>query len=118
MAYLQCLFRVCDKKELCIVLNIYNIYIYNNMLSKQSFTFTMFLQAITDVKYAGRFVGEWGDIAITLSDKTIVEIKSVPKFREISKYCLQRVEKVPTDGDDDLSDTGIVSKKGRGFGTS
>ena len=78
----------------------------------------MLLQAIRDVKYAGRFVGEWGDIAITLSDKTIVEIKSVPKFREISKYCLQKAGEVPSDSDDDLSATGMVSKKGRGFGTS
>lgn len=78
----------------------------------------MFSQAITDVKYAGRFVGEWGDIAITLSDKTIVEIKCIPKFREISKYCLQKIE-VPSDDDDDLAGlTGLGLKKGRGFGTN
>lgn len=46
--------------------------------------------AVVDVKTVPRFIGEWGDIAITLTDKTIVELKSVPRFREVAEYCLTR----------------------------
>ena len=46
---------------------------------------------IKDVKYVPRFIGEWGDVVITLSDGTQVELKSVPKFKEIARYCLDRV---------------------------
>ncbi|XP_010528963.1 PREDICTED: uncharacterized protein LOC104805942 [Tarenaya hassleriana] len=44
--------------------------------------------AIKDVKVVPRFIGEWGDIVITLKDGTKVDLRSVPKFREIAKYCL------------------------------
>lgn len=48
---------------------------------------------ITDVKYVPRFIGEWGDLVISLSDGTKVEFKSIPKFREIAAYCLERAGK-------------------------
>eukprot|EP00850_Spirogloea_muscicola_P021786 SM000262S09865 [mRNA] locus=s262:30735:31907:+ [translate_table: standard] len=48
--------------------------------------------SIVDVKYVPRFIGEWGDLAITLSDKTIVELKCLPKFRDVAKYCLDRAK--------------------------
>lgn len=40
-----------------------------------------------------RFIGEWGDVIITLKDGTKVDLRSVPKFREIAKYCLDMAEK-------------------------
>ena len=43
---------------------------------------------IKDVQVVPRFIGEWGDIIITLNDGTKVDLRSVPKFREIAKYCL------------------------------
>ncbi|KAL3840604.1 hypothetical protein ACJIZ3_025195 [Penstemon smallii] len=43
---------------------------------------------IKDVQVVPRFIGEWGDIIITLKDGTKVDLRSVPKFREIAKYCL------------------------------
>lgn len=58
--------------------------------------------AIVDVKSIPRFIGEWGDLAITLSDKTIVELKSVPRFREVAKYCQERAAEergAPREGD-------------------
>ncbi|KAL6350490.1 hypothetical protein AAG906_019137 [Vitis piasezkii] len=45
-------------------------------------------KVIKDVQVVPRFVGEWGDIVITLKDGTKVDLRSVPKFREIAQYCL------------------------------
>lgn len=50
-------------------------------------------KVIKDVKYVPRFIGEWGDVVITLSDGTQVELKSVPRFREIAQFCLERAGK-------------------------
>jgi hypothetical protein len=48
---------------------------------------------IKDVQVVPRFIGEWGDIIITLKDGTKVDLRSVPRFREIAKYCLAMAEK-------------------------
>lgn len=50
-------------------------------------------RVIKDVQVVPRFIGEWGDIVITLKDGTKVDLRSVPKFREIAKYCLSMAEK-------------------------
>ncbi|EXB63848.1 hypothetical protein L484_021121 [Morus notabilis] len=50
-------------------------------------------KVIKDVQVVPRFIGEWGDIIITLKDDTKVDLRSVPKFREIAKYCLSMAEK-------------------------
>lgn len=47
---------------------------------------------IKDVQVVPRFIGEWGDIIITLKDGTKVDLRSVPKFREIAKYCLSMAQ--------------------------
>lgn len=49
-------------------------------------------KVIKDVQVVPRFIGEWGDIVITLKDGTKVDLRSVPKFREIAKYCLKMAE--------------------------
>ncbi|CAI0387578.1 unnamed protein product [Linum tenue] len=49
-------------------------------------------KVIKDVQVVPRFIGEWGDVIITLRDGTKVDLRSVPKFREIAKYCLSMVE--------------------------
>ncbi|XP_078433102.1 NAD(P)-linked oxidoreductase superfamily protein [Wolffia australiana] len=46
-------------------------------------------KSIKDVQVVPRFIGEWGDIVITLKDGTVVDLRSVPKFREIANYCTQ-----------------------------
>ncbi|XP_073022979.1 LOW QUALITY PROTEIN: uncharacterized protein [Primulina eburnea] len=48
---------------------------------------------IQDVQVVPRFIGEWGDVIITLRDGTKVDLRSVPKFREIAKYCLSMADK-------------------------
>ncbi|KAI4328407.1 hypothetical protein L6164_020764 [Bauhinia variegata] len=50
-------------------------------------------KVIKDVQVVPRFIGEWGDIVITLKDGTKVDLRSVPRFREIAKYCLSMAEK-------------------------
>jgi Bacterial PH domain len=36
-------------------------------------------------------LGLWGDIVITLRDNSRLELKAIPKFREISDYMAQKV---------------------------
>ncbi|CAL4920983.1 unnamed protein product [Urochloa decumbens] len=43
--------------------------------------------SVTSVVVVPRFVGEWGDIIITLRDGTKVDLRSVPRFREVADYC-------------------------------
>ncbi|VFQ95236.1 unnamed protein product [Cuscuta campestris] len=49
-------------------------------------------KVIKEVQVVPRFIGEWGDIVITLKDGTKVDLRSVPKFREIAKYCLSMTD--------------------------
>ncbi|XP_074298302.1 uncharacterized protein LOC141629155 [Silene latifolia] len=49
-------------------------------------------KVIKDVQVVPRFIGEWGDIVITLKDGTVVDMRSVPNFREIAKYCLSMAD--------------------------
>lgn len=49
-------------------------------------------KVIKNVQVVPRFIGEWGDIIITLKDGTKVDLRSVPQFREIAKYCLSMAE--------------------------
>ncbi|CAM0871513.1 unnamed protein product [Alopecurus aequalis] len=43
--------------------------------------------SVRDVVVVPRFIGEWGDIVITLKDGTKVDLRSVPRFREVADYC-------------------------------
>ena len=38
-----------------------------------------------------RGIGLWGDIVVTLNDKSRLEMRAVPKFREIYDYMAERV---------------------------
>lgn len=49
-------------------------------------------KVVKDVQVVPRFIGEWGDIIITLKDGTKVDLRSVPKFRDIAKYCLSMAQ--------------------------
>lgn len=50
-------------------------------------------KVIKDVQVVPRFIGEWGDVIITLRDGTKIDLRSVPRFRELAKYCLAMAEK-------------------------
>ncbi|CAI5529980.1 unnamed protein product [Closterium sp. Naga37s-1] len=45
---------------------------------------------VSEVRSVPRFIGEWGDISIILKDKSVIDLRSVPKFREVAKYCEER----------------------------
>ena len=34
-----------------------------------------------------RGIGLWGDIVITLNNRTRLELRAIPNFREVSEYC-------------------------------
>uniref|UniRef100_A0A0C9RR48 TSA: Wollemia nobilis Ref_Wollemi_Transcript_21724_826 transcribed RNA sequence n=1 Tax=Wollemia nobilis TaxID=56998 RepID=A0A0C9RR48_9CONI len=53
-------------------------------------------EVIKDVQVVPRLFGEWGDVIITLKDDTKVDLRSVPKFREIADYCLFQAGKEET----------------------
>ncbi|KAK9119356.1 hypothetical protein Scep_017449 [Stephania cephalantha] len=59
-------------------------------------------KVIKDVQVVPRFIGEWGDIVITLKDGTKVDLRSVPKFRDIAQYCRDMADQsAGSDGKDD-----------------
>ncbi|XP_060196846.1 uncharacterized protein LOC132626113 [Lycium barbarum] len=66
-------------------------------------------KVIKDVQVVPRFIGEWGDVIITLKDGTVVDLRSVPKFREIAKYCLSMADKESSGG---LKETTTDGPKG------
>ena len=43
--------------------------------------------SVREVVVVPRFIGEWGDIVITLKDGAKVDLRSVPRFREVADYC-------------------------------
>jgi hypothetical protein len=45
---------------------------------------------VIDVKSIGRGVGYWGDMVVTLKDGSKVEMRAVPKYRELQQYILDR----------------------------
>ncbi|CAN1198787.1 hypothetical protein LINPERHAP2_LOCUS44619 [Linum perenne] len=49
-------------------------------------------KVVKDVQVVPRFIGEWGDVIITLRDGTKVDLRSVPRFREIADYCRSMIE--------------------------
>lgn len=47
-------------------------------------------EEVVDVKSIGRGIGIWGDMVVTLRDGSKVEMRAVPKFRELQQYILER----------------------------
>lgn len=45
---------------------------------------------VVDVKSIGRGVGYWGDMVVTLRNGDKVEMRALPKFRELQQYILDR----------------------------
>ena len=45
---------------------------------------------VVDVKSIGRGVGYWGDMVVTLRNGDKVEMRALPKFRELQTYILER----------------------------
>ncbi len=50
---------------------------------------------VTHVIAIPRGIGLWGDMAITLKDGTRLELRAVPRFREIEQYIKERAKIAP-----------------------
>lgn len=46
---------------------------------------------ITKIARLPRGVGLWGDIVVTLQDRSRLELRAMPQFREIADYMAQKV---------------------------
>jgi hypothetical protein len=53
---------------------------------------------VVDVKSIGRGVGYWGDMVVTLKDGSKVEMRALPKFRELQQYILERRDALKSRG--------------------
>lgn len=72
-------------------------------------------KVIKDVQVVPRFIGEWGDVIITLKDGTKIDLRSVPKFREIAKYCLSAITSTSTTDDDNDNNQFLELEQAKGF---
>jgi Bacterial PH domain len=53
---------------------------------------------VTHIVSVSRGIGLWGDMVVTLKDGSKLELRAVPKFREVAEYIRQQAglnEKVP-----------------------
>ncbi|KAL3700415.1 hypothetical protein R1sor_018437 [Riccia sorocarpa] len=50
-------------------------------------------EVVKEARFIPRFIGEWGDLVIELKDGTLVDLRCVPKFREIAAYVNERAGK-------------------------
>ncbi len=46
---------------------------------------------IIKIVKVSRGIGLWGDVVLTLKDKSRLELRALPKYREISAYIAERV---------------------------
>ena len=46
---------------------------------------------ITKIAKMPRGIGLWGDIVITLNNRTRLELRAIPNFREVSEYIAEKV---------------------------
>ncbi|KAK9868246.1 hypothetical protein WJX84_008617 [Apatococcus fuscideae] len=49
-------------------------------------------QEVKDVVFIGRGIGAWGDMVITLKNSDKIEMRSLPRFKELRDYILERRE--------------------------
>ena len=47
-------------------------------------------EEVVDVKSIGRGVGLWGDMVVTLKDGSKLEMRALPKYKELQDYILER----------------------------
>ncbi|KAG6548629.1 hypothetical protein Mapa_009783 [Marchantia paleacea] len=71
-------------------------------------------EVIKDARFVPRFIGEWGDLVIELKDGTLVDLRCVPKFREIAAYVKERAGQKLADPSV-LTSSGASSTPKKGF---
>ena len=48
---------------------------------------------ISEVRTVPRGIGAWGDMVLVLNDGARLEMRSLPRFREVEAYILERINK-------------------------
>ena len=55
---------------------------------------------LREVRCVPRGFGAWGDMVLVLTDGSRLEMRSVPNFREVETYILERINVRPAAGED------------------
>jgi len=55
---------------------------------------------LREVRCVPRGFGAWGDMVLVLTDGSRLEMRSVPNFREVESYILERIKVRPAAGED------------------
>ena len=55
---------------------------------------------LREVRCVPRGFGAWGDMVLVLTDGSRLEMRSVPNFREVETYILERIKVRPAIGED------------------
>jgi hypothetical protein len=55
---------------------------------------------LREVRCVPRGFGAWGDMVLVLTDGSRLEMRSVPNFREVETYILERIKVRPAAGED------------------
>jgi len=55
---------------------------------------------LREVRCVPRGFGAWGDMVLVLTDGSRLEMRSVPNFREVETYILERINVRPATGED------------------
>ena len=55
---------------------------------------------LREVRCVPRGFGAWGDMVLVLTDGSRLEMRSVPNFREVETYILDRIKVRPASGED------------------
>ena len=70
-------------------------------------------QEVKDVVSIGRGVGLWGDMVVTLRDGSKIEMRALPRFRELQEYILKRRDELM--GDSNKLAAGVKQNAAKGF---
>lgn len=71
-------------------------------------------QEVKDVVCIGRGIGIWGDMVVTLIDGSKIEMRALPRFREMKDYILQRRDEL-TGGKGGAKAAAVSEDAGKGF---
>ena len=72
-------------------------------------------EEVVDVKSIGRGVGLWGDMVVTLKDGSKVEMRAVPRYKEMEKYILERRDAMKSRSSSTSSSASSSSSSKGGF---
>ena len=69
-------------------------------------------QEIKDVVTVGRGLGFWGDMVVTLKNNDKIEMRSLPKFKEVRDYVLKQRDSLKSSPSTAAASSGGEGRKG------